>query len=476
VSHSVNPTNTSTRHKDANRGLSTAERKAVFSLSGIFALRMLGLFMILPVFALYAEKLTGSTPFLIGIAIGVYGLTQALLQIPFGMLSDRAGRKPMIIIGLIIFAGGSIVAASGTSIYTVIIGRALQGSGAIAAVIMALTADLTREEKRLSAMAIIGMSIGLSFALSLIAGPLLNRWIGVPGIFWLTAILSLLAILLVVFVVPTPRKTEFHRDTMPVLKQLKHVITDPQLVRLDVGIFVLHMMLTATFVVYPLVLRDNVHLAPDQHWLIYLPVMVLAIIAMIPFVVIAESKHKMKQVFGAAVLILAGAEAAYTLFLHSLTGLVFGLFIFFMAFNVLEATLPSLMAKMAMPDQKGTAMGVYSTSQFLGAFTGGGVGGWMYGHWGPGAVFLFCGLAAVVWFVLASTMSSPRYLSSYMIRVGEVDRNRARNLVAELTAVTGVAEAVVVAEDGIAYLKVDLHALDRDALQQYSVNVAEAEA
>jgi len=474
VSQSVTPPKTKTRRKDASSGLSSAERKAVFSLSGIFALRMLGLFMILPVFALYAEHLVGSTPFLTGIAIGVYGLTQAGLQIPFGMMSDRVGRKPMIVLGLIIFACGSMLAASATSIYTVIGGRALQGAGAIAAVIMALTADLTREEKRLSAMAIIGMSIGLSFAFSLIAGPLLNQWIGVPGIFWLTAVLSLAAIALVIFVVPTPRKTEFHRDTMPVFKQLKQVISDPQLVRLDIGIFVLHMMLTATFVVYPLVLRDNAHVSPDQHWLIYLPVMVLAIIAMIPFVVIAEAKHKMKQVFGAAVLILAGAEASYTMFLHSLTGLVFGLFIFFMAFNVLEATLPSLMAKMAMPDQKGTAMGVYSTSQFLGAFTGGGLGGWMYGHWGAATVFLFCGLAAVVWFILASTMSNPRYLSSYMIRVGDVDAKQAPKLVAQLTAVTGVAEAVVVAEDGIAYLKVDLHALDREALQQYSINMAEA--
>jgi len=476
VSQSANPSNTTSARLDANAGLSTKERTAVFSLAGIFSLRMLGLFMILPVFSLYAEGLTGSTPFLTGLAIGIYGLSQAALQIPYGMMSDRVGRKPMIIIGLLIFAAGSLLAASASSIYLVIAGRALQGAGAIAAVVMALTADLTREENRLSAMAIIGISIGLSFALSLIMGPLLDQWIGVPGIFTLTAILSLAAIALVVFVVPTPRKTEFHRDTMPVFKQLKQVASDPQLLRLDIGIFILHMMLTATFVVYPLVLRDNAHLPSDQHWLIYLPVMVLAIIAMVPFVVIAEKKHKMKQVFGAAVLILAGAEAAYTLFLHSLTGLVFGLFIFFMAFNVLEATLPSILAKLAMPDQKGTAMGVYSTSQFLGAFTGGGIGGWVYGHWGAATVFLICSLAAVVWFILASTMSNPRYLSSYMIRVGEVDAKQAPGLVSKLTAVTGVAEAVVVVEDGIAYLKVDLHALDKNALQQYSINTADANA
>ena len=457
-----------------NTGLSQTERKAVFSLAGIYSLRMIGLFMILPVFAIYAEHLHGSTPFLIGLAIGVYGLTQALLQIPFGMMSDRVGRKPMIILGLLIFAGGSMLAASAHSIHMVIAGRALQGAGAIAAVVMALTADLTREEKRLSAMAVIGMSIGLAFAVSLVLGPLLNQWIGVPGIFWLTSVLSLAAIALLVLVVPTPKKSEFHRDTQPVFKQLKQVVGDAQLIRLDVGIFILHMMLTATFVVYPLVLRDNAHLSPDKHWLIYLPVMVLGILAMVPFVIIAEKKHKIKQVFGAAVLVLAIAEASYTLFLHSLTGLIFGLFLFFMAFNVLEATLPSILSKVAMPDQKGTAMGVYSTSQFLGAFAGGGMGGWAYGHWGASMVFILCSLAAVVWFVLASTMTNPRYLSTFMIRVGDVDSKRARSLVSELTQVTGVAEAVVVAEDGIAYLKVDLHALDRNALQRFSINPAEA--
>lgn len=455
--------------EEQQNGLSPTERRAVFSLASIYALRMLGLFMILPVFALYAVNLTGSTPLLIGLAIGIYGLTQAGLGIPYGMLSDRYGRKPMIIIGLIVFAAGSVIAAMGTSIYVVILGRAVQGAGAIAAVVMALTADLTREEKRLSAMAIIGMTIGLSFALSLILGPFLNRWIGVPGIFWLTAVLALGAILVIRYVVPDPKQSSFHRDTMPVLATLKIVMVDSQLLRLNYGIFVLHMLLTATFVVFPLALRDRAGLAADQHWIIYLPVMLLAILAMVPFVVIAEKKHKMKSVFSAAIVILAGAEMSFMLFSDSLAGLVFGLFIFFAAFNVLEATLPSLVAKMSMPDHKGTAMGVYTTSQFIGAFFGGVLGGWFYGFLGMQAVFGMCAFAAITWFLVAATMHSPRYLSNHLIKVGAIDETRARQLVAELTQVTGVAEAVVVVEDGIAYLKVDLNALDRKALQAFSM-------
>lgn len=450
-------------------GMVPAERRAVFSLASIYALRMMGLFMILPVFALYGETLEGYTPALIGIAIGIYGLTQAAFQIPFGMASDRFGRKPIITIGLLIFAGGSVVAATADTMNGVIIGRALQGAGAIAAAVMALTADLTREENRLSAMAIIGMSIGVAFATSLVMGPVLNQWIGVDGIFWLTGVLALAAIAVLHFVVPTPVRSSFHRDAQTVPAQLKKVITNPQLLRLDFGIFALHMMLTATFVVLPLALRDHAGLEAANHWYVYLPVMLLSMLLMVPFVIIAEKKRRMKTVFTAAVLILAIGELAFMFGFDSITGIIFGLFIFFTAFNVLEATLPSLIAKVASPDNKGSAMGVYSSSQFLGAFFGGTMGGWLYGQVGMEAVFGMCAAIAIVWFLVAATMQSPRYLSSHLVRVGTITKEQARHLVGELTQVTGVAEAVVIAEDGIAYLKVDLHALDREALKAYSV-------
>ena len=452
--------------------MTTTERKAVFSLASIYALRMMGLFMILPVFSLYAEDLEGVTPTLIGLAIGIYGLTQALFQIPYGMLSDRYGRKPVITVGLIIFALGSVVAAMSDSITGVILGRALQGAGAIAATVMALTADLTREERRLTAMAIIGMSIGLAFSVSLVMGPVLNSWIGVDGIFWLTAVMALAAIGVLYLVVPTPVRSTFHRDAMTAPEQLSVVIKDPQLIRLDVGIFLLHLILTATFVVLPLALRDQAGLAVESHWAIYLPVMLIAIAIMIPFVIIAESKKRIKEVFGSAILTIAIAEVVFLVLHQSVPAIVFALLLFFVAFNVLEATLPSLVAKISPPDRKGTAMGVYSSSQFLGAFFGGTLGGWMYGQFGLGAVFGMCAFFAVVWFILSMTMQSPRYLSTHMIYVGEVDDKQARHLVNKLTQVTGVAEAIVICEDKIAYLKVDLHALDRDALSQYAVNPA----
>ncbi|WP_455210126.1 MFS transporter [Kaarinaea lacus] len=449
-------------------GLNASEKKAVFSLSGIYALRMMGLFMILPVFSLYADQLDGATPALIGLAIGIYGLTQAVLQIPYGMVSDHIGRKPVIITGLIVFACGSAIAAMSDSISGVIIGRALQGAGAIAATVMALTADLTREENRLTAMAIIGMSIGIAFSLSLVLGPIFNNWIGVDGIFWLTGVLALGAIVLVKWVVPNPVSSTFHRDAMTAPEQIRNVIKSGQLLRLNFGVFILHLMLTATFVAVPLALRDFAALEPAKHWEVYLPVMLVSLAVMVPFVVIAEKKRRMKQVFGAAIMTLGIAQVVFMVMHHSLAGIVFSLFMFFIAFNVLEATLPSLVAKTCSPDQKGTAMGMFSSSQFMGAFFGGVCGGWVYGQFGIQSVFGLCAALAVIWFMVAATMQSPRYLSSHLIKVGPVDEKRAKQLVGELTRVTGVAEAIVVVDDGIAYLKVDLHALDREALKQFS--------
>lgn len=452
--------------------MSPGERRAALSLAGIYALRMLGLFMILPVFALYAQGLAGYTHTLTGLAIGVYGLTQAMLQIPLGMLSDRIGRKPVIIGGLLVFALGSVVAAMSDTMWGVILGRALQGTGAIAAAVMALAADLTREEHRLKVMAIIGLSIGMAFAAAMALGPILDSWIGVPGIFWLTAVLALGGIAVVRFAVPQPAVSRFHRDTEVETTQFSRMLLDSQLLRLDLGILVLHLVLTATFTVIPLVLRDQAGLAAGQHWMVYLPVMVFAIAAMLPFILLAERGRKMKQVFVGAIGVLLLAELGMEFFADSLLGLVLALWVFFTAFNLLEASLPSLVAKMAPAERKGTAMGVYSSAQFLGAFLGGLIGGILYEMGGPPAVFAVSAALLAVWLLAAATMRNPRYLSSYLVNLGTVAPDSAGPLAARLTQVRGVAEAVVIPEDGTAYLKVDLHALDREALRSFSTSEA----
>ncbi|MCF6280683.1 MAG: MFS transporter [Candidatus Polarisedimenticolaceae bacterium] len=459
------------QNKDNQHGMSTEERKASLSLAAIFCLRMLGLFLILPVFALYAEDLEGVTPLLIGAAIGAYGLTQAILQIPFGMLSDRIGRKPVIIMGLLIFAAGSVVAANADTIWGIIAGRLLQGSGAIAAAIMALAADLSREEHRTKMMATIGISIGMAFTVSLILGPLLNSVVGVPGIFWFTAVLAIGGVLVVIFIVPTPKDSHFHRDTEPVPAQFSSVLSNPNLLRLDFGILILHMVLTALFLSFPLALRDQ-GLEVADHWHVYLPVMVLAMGAMVPFIIIAEKRRKMKPIFLGAISVLALSLFLLYFGADSLYGLIGGLFLFFTAFNLLEASLPSLISKIAPAESKGTAMGVYTSSQFIGAFLGGIVGGWVHSALGLEAVFLVSAMGVLLWLISAWGMAKPSHLSNSLLRVGEVDESEAAQLVEQLLALPGVEEAVVIAEDGIAYLKVDSKILDRAALDDFAVHNA----
>ena len=449
--------------------LSPVEKRAATSLASIYSLRMLGLFMILPVFSLYAPQLDGYSPLLLGLAIGAYGLTQAIFQIPFGMLSDKIGRKPVIVAGMLIFALGSVIAAMSDSIYGVIIGRIIQGSGAVAAAVMALAADLTREEHRLKIMATIGMSIGFAFAIAMALGSILNEWIGVDGIFWLTAFLALLGVMVTLFWVPdAPRR--FHRDTEPVPGQFKSILKNHQLLRLDAGILILHMVLTATFIVIPIALANEqyANLPSSEHWKIYLPVILLAMAIMVPFIIIAESKRRMKEVFVGAIAVLALSEVGFWIFNDSFYALTFFILVFFSAFNILEASLPSLVSKMSPPEAKGTALGVYSTSQFFGAFLGGIIGGKLLGLYGINGVFLFAMFSLLVWLFVALTMKSPRYLSSYVVKLSRVQPEDISRVTAGLTGVRGVAEAIVIPEDGAAYLKVDLHALDKVGLIEFS--------
>ncbi len=450
--------------QDITSPMSSLERRATLSLSSIYALRMLGLFMILPVLSLFAESLEGATPLLIGLAISIYGLTQAILQIPFGLLSDHFGRKKIIIIGLILFITGSVVAALSTTIYGVLIGRAIQGSGAIAAAIMALVADLTEEVHRTKAMAMIGASIGASFGVAMTIGPIIAGFAGIQGIFWLTAVLSFFAIFVVLYVVPNPEHTKVHRDAELVPEQFTTVLKNKDLLRLDYGIFILHLMLTASFIIVPLLLRDA-GLVPADHWMVYLPVLVTSMAVIIPFIILAEKKRKMKGVFIGAVATLVVANIIMYFFNFNLYALIAGLWVFFCGFNLLEATLPSLISKTAPGNLKGTAMGAYSSSQFMGAFIGGTTGGWIYGEWGASYVFLFCACAAASWLLVALFMNAPQYLANLLISIEDIAVDDLDTFIINIKAVAGVASVTVQESEQVMYLKVDNAVLDKGKLQ-----------
>jgi MFS family permease len=446
--------------------MSPTEIRATIGLAGVYGLRMLGLFIILPVFAFYAEDLPGGDNYtLVGIALGAYGLTQAILQIPFGWLSDRIGRKPVIYLGLILFIIGSFIAAMAGDIYWVIIGRVIQGAGAISAAVMALAADLTREEHRTKAMATIGMTIGVVFAISLIAAPVLNQWIGVPGIFAMTGVLALLAMVVVKQIIPDPVISRFHSDTEASPANFRSVLRDTQLLRLNYGIFALHAVLMALWLVVPLTLRQA-GMAADDHWQIYLPVLLLSIVLIVPAIIYSEKKAKLKQVFVAAIAILLLGQLLLAMTFESVWGTALALLVFFAAFNLLEASLPSLISKIAPVGAKGTAIGIYSSTQFLGAFAGAAAGGHLYGEYGSSALYAFCGALLVVWLALATTMKAPAAVRSRMYPVQEMDSDRSKELSRRLAAIPGVFEALVLVNERVAYLKVDMKGFDEEKVIQ----------
>jgi MFS family permease len=435
------------------------ELRAVGSLAAVFSVRLLGLFMIYPVFADYARQLAGATPFKTGLALGIYGLSQGLLQIPFGLLSDRWGRKPMIVFGLLLFGAGSAVAALSSTIDGVIVGRVLQGGGAVGSVILALVADLTGEESRTQAMAIVGITIGGAFMFALVAGPVLAGLIGVPGIFWAMVGLALVGIAITEFVVPRPLVLAVHRDTETVPSLLRSIVGEPELRRLDFGVFALHAMLTASFLRVPALLRSSLDIDSHHQWVVYLPVLLVSVAVMVPAIIVAEKYRRMKTVFIVAVAALAVSQC---LFLAG-TGafwVIAGLTVFFAAFNVMEASLPSLITKTAPPAAKGTAAGIFSTSQFLGIFVGGVVGGSIQQMLGGNAVFIASLGLSIVWLLVASTMRQPSYLTTRMIRIADGRTFDPAALAAGLRRVPGVAEAVVISEERLAYLKVDSRTYD----------------
>jgi MFS family permease len=437
--------------------MSALELKASASLASIYGLRMLGMFLILPIFAIYASQLPGGeNHFLIGLALGAYGLTQALFQLPFGMASDRFGRKPVIYFGLALFALGCIVAGLAHDLVTVAIGRSIQGAGAISAAVTALVADLTREEHRTKAMAMIGGTIAITFALSLILGPILNQWIGVPGIFFLTAGLVGLAFLVVKYLVPNPIQSSFHSDAEAKPARLKEVLKNTQLLRLNYGIFALHAAQMAMFVVVPFAIKKTSGMSENHHWMIYLPILITSFVLMVPAIIVGEKKAKLKQVFVGGIALMLIAQLAFSWLISSFWGIVISLGAYFVAFNILEATLPSIITKIAPAPSKGTAIGVYNTLQSLGVFVGGAMGGFLSHYYSFSIVFAFCGVLMAIWLLLGLTMQAPPAVKSQMFHVRQLSNAQSKALSEQLASVRGVREVAVLAEERLIVLKVDL--------------------
>ncbi len=443
--------------------MNSVEKRAILGVGGIFALRMIGLFMIVPVFSVYGDNYTHATPFLIGLAVGIYGLGQAIFQIPMSLAADKFPRKPIIMLGLILFALGGIIAANATDIYQVIIGRALAGSGAVSAVLMALLADVTREEMRTKAMATMGLTIATSIMLAFAFGPLLVGSLGISGLFWLTSGFAILAMFLL-FVVPTPLRVLKHNlDNKSIGEQLATVLKIGDLNRLHISIFALHLTMTAIFVLLPHQLSEVLGLSVRQQGLVYLPLLFVGFAVAIPFIIIAEKRRKMRQVFLAAIALMTVALALLALGSQVGVGIILGLLLYFMGFNLLEATIPSWISKRAPVANKATAMGLNSSSQFLGAFVGGAMGGLLLNQpnllaWGVLAVIMGAALLIIL------PIAQPPYLSSTTVTIPKnID---IQDWSRQMLAINGVDELVVMAKEQVAYLKLDKTQLTDDAKQQ----------
>ena len=379
--------------------MNTVERIFALKISLIMSVRMLGLFMLFPVMSVYASDYENSTPFLVGVAIGIYGLTQALLQIPFGYLSDRFGRKSILIIGLLIFFLGSVLAASTSNLILVVLGRALQGGGAISAVLMAFLADSVAEENRAKANAFVGFQIGVAFMLSLLIGPIITSKVGLQGLFWTIALLSLISMLLV-FSLNQSKPIRYYRLSISAFSET----LTKELITLDLSIFSLHLILAAGFIVMPLLIVENQIVSMAENWHLYLPAIFLSFLGMLPLIVISEKFKKTKYILMLCIsllilsqLIFLNASLNFQLFLVTLT-------IFFIAFNSIEALLPSLLSRTADTEKRGLAMGIFSTSQFLGTFFGGAIGGLIYDIYDLNSVFLFTIFVAIIWWFLMLLM------------------------------------------------------------------------
>lgn len=429
--------------------------RTVFPIAALFSFRMLGLFMLIPIFSVEATQLTNATPSLIGIALGSYGLSQGVLQIPFGMLSDRFGRKKIITLGLCLFGCGSLMGALSHSIYGMILARIVQGAGAIGSVLIALLADLTTDDQRTRAMAVIGVTIGLSFSLAMVLSPAVTHYFGLSGIFYLTTCFALLGLLLLHGVVPTPTKEIFHSNSEAQPTFFKQVLLNPHLQRLNIGIFCQHFILTSTFFSVPMLLQKQLQLGHlSQQWQFYLPLMLFAFLAMVPFIILAERKKQMKLIFIASIAMSAVAQFLLFFTYQSWYSICTLMFLYFVSFNILEASLPSLVSKQANSDCKGTAMGIYSTCQFIGIFAGGAAAGFLYQLYGSQSLFMLNAAIGFLWFGISVFIQPNAYQLTLTIAYPP-NETIDKKLEGVLKALPGVIHVRLSPTEKVLYLRVD---------------------
>lgn len=431
--------------------MNQTELRGAFALAFIYLMRMLGLFMVMPVLAVLTVDYPDYSPIWVGIAIGAYGLSQALLQIPMGMWSDKIGRKPVIVVGLLLFAIGSLLAAFADSMLMLTLGRILQGTGAIAGAVMALAADVSRENQRNKVMAIIGIAIGFSFYLALILGPIIASEYGLQGVFLLTAMLAIACIPMVIFVVPTAVTSAPRGDTLPNALILKGIVKSPTLLRLNISVMLLHMMITLVFVQFPATLQ-NLNWPIESHWLVYLPILVAAIIGMALMMGFARKVALNRMLMLSVLMMLLaflGLAKSQTNFALLMTFII----LFFTAFNYLEANLPALVANISAPGQKGSAMGIYASFQFFGAFLGGLVSGLIIAYMGSEVVYYLAAVVCLLWCFLFVKFSNTERLKRVTLSLNLAGRN-VDNIAAQFKNLNGISEFTIVPDEAAVYLKV----------------------
>ena len=448
------------------------EWRASTTLSGVYALRMLGMFLVLPVLAMYAASLPGAedNKTLVGLAMGIYGLTQALLQLPLGIASDKFGRKKTIYAGLVVFAAGSFLAAAADTLPLLVAARAIQGAGAVSAAVTALLADLTRDGVRTRAMAMIGLSIGLTFSVSLVVAPMIADVVGVRGLFLLTGILTVASIGVVAFMTPDPEFSKLHEDTQAQPARIGEVLKNRQLLNLDFGIFALHAAQMALFTALPFVMTQ-LGLEKIQHWKVYLPSTVAGLVVMVPLIIIGETRNRLKQVFILGIVCIAAAQIGLLSGMHSIWLITVYLIVYFIGFNVLEASLPSMVSKIAPSDLKGTAMGVYNTMQSVGLFAGGAAGGLLFQKYGFVGVFAFCSTLMLLWLVLAVLSPAPKPVKNLSYPVGSVWQGNQEGLYRALSELEGVEDISFSFDRQTVYIKVLQKGFDQAAAEDIIIGV-----